>query len=58
MSTKRNTRRQLKMESLEDRKLMTVMVELAEMGVRDHLRSEIPSLWTSGGTTSVKVGHE
>ena len=58
MSTKRNTRRQLKMESLEDRKLMTVMVEFAEMGVRDHLRSEIPSLWTSGGTTSVKVGHE
>lgn len=46
------------MESLEDRKLMTVMVEFAEMGVRDHLRSEIPSLWTSGGTTSVKVGHE
>ena len=37
---------------------MTVMVELAEMGVRDPLRSEIPSLWTSGGTTSVKVGHE
>ena len=58
MSTKRNTRRQLKMESLEDRKLMTVMVEFAEMGVRDPLRSEIPSLWTSGGTTSVKVGHE
>ena len=58
MSTKRNTRRQLKMESLEDRKLMTVMVEFAEMGVRDHLRSEIPSIWTSGGTSSVRVGHE
>ena len=58
MSTKRNTGRQLKMESLEDRKLMTVMVELAEMGVRDHLRSEIPSIWTTGGASTVRVGHE
>ena len=46
------------MESLEDRKLMTVMVELAEMGVRDHLRSEIPSIWTNGGASTVRVGHE
>ena len=58
MSTKRNTGRQLKMESLEDRKLMTVMVELAEMGVRDHLRSEIPSIWTNGGASTFRDGHE